>query len=220
MREPRNAKGLRLLASEHGWETESVGQEFYFILRFTRAGHKLAALWYDGKEGFQGAYAHPHAPRWPMIVFNFNQLKQVLAIPADDFEYPSVVEEVDDVRENMRWELEYLGTYLSGHPLDFVNMRKYPDVMLGSEFEPDMVQPDGRVQALGLIDELDKKVSRHGNPWARFLITDLTGAFRCLAFGKVVNHLSAGTLVHVHGKVELRDEELTLIVNRVTEVSW
>lgn len=217
MQTPRNAKVVQKLAEGNGWETEPVALGSLFVLRIRRDEHQVAGLW--AEDGFVGGYANPYAPRWPLIRFNYPQLREVLGIARDDFEYPEIVEEPDEVRQNMLWELEYLGYYLSRHPLEFVNMAQFPDVIPGSEFE-DLAHPGQWAQVLGLVEEADIKTSRRGNPWARFVITDLTGAVRCLAFGSLVKGLANGALVHAKGKPELRDEELTLIVNKITEVSW
>jgi hypothetical protein len=218
MESPRTAKSLITLAEANGWTTEAVPLQELYVLRFTRDGHRIGGLW-NKEDGFQGGYANPYAPRWPLVRFNYPQLKEVLQIPRDDFEWPEIVEQPDDMRQNMRWEREQLGYYLSGHPLGFVNMARFPDIVLADEFE-DLARPGQWVQVLGLVEEADIKTSRRGNPWARFVITDLTGLVRCLAFGKITKGLVNGALVHAQGKPELRDEELTLIVSKTTEVSW
>jgi hypothetical protein len=215
---PRTAKSLIALAEDNGWTTEAVPLQELYILRFTRDGHRIGGLWSKG-DGFRGGYANPYAPRWPLVRFSYPQLKEVLRIERDDFEYPPIVEEPDDVRQNMEWEREYLGYYLSGHPLEYVNMGQYPDVVQGDEFE-ELADPGRWIQVLGLVEEADIKTSRRGKPWARFVITDLSGVVRCMAFGEVAARLTNGALVHARGKPELRDEALTLIVTKTVEVSW
>jgi hypothetical protein len=214
---PRGAANILRVAGLHGWTVETLvasGDEGeLFVLRMRRNGHLIAATWLDGH--FDTAL-----PQWPRVEFNTKELREVLAIPPDDFEYPPYPPRIeDDVRENMRWEREFLGYYLSRHPLEFVNMRAFPNVVDADKFE-EYVGPGQRAEVLGLAEEVDAKISRRGNPWVRFIITDLTGLVRCMAFGKTVKQLANGALIHAKGKVEVRDEEQTLIVTRVEEVSW
>lgn len=214
---PRGAATILRTAGAHGWTVETLvaqGDEGeLFVLRMSRGGHMVAATWQDGH--FDSAL-----PAWPRVKFNSRELKQLLMIPEDDFEYPPyppVIE--DDVREKMRWEREYLGYYLSRHPLEFVNTRRFPNVIDADKFD-DYTGPGQHVELLGLAEEVDAKMSARGNPWARFVLTDLTGLVRCMAFGRTVKDLANGALVHVRGKVEVRNEAQTLIVTKVTEVAW
>lgn len=216
---PRNVKGLVRLAGEKGWATEQVPLGGHFVLRLTRDGHRVAALWSED-DGFQGAYANPYAPRWPLIRFNYDQLREVLGIEPDDFEYPAFDEEPDDVRQNMQWEREYLGHYLTRHPLEFVNMRKFPRVIQADQFE-ELAHPGEWIELLGLVEDAEVKKSRRtGTSWARFGISDLSGIVPCFAFGKVAEGLDNGAVVHVRGKPEERDESLSLVAMKITEVVW
>ena len=79
--------------------------------------------------------------------------------------------------------------------------------------------PDGQqVTVAGLITNVDRRVSKKGNPWAIVTIEDLESSIQCMFFGKVYEaaapELAVDTVVQIRGQVERRDETVSL---RATE---
>lgn len=222
---PQGGRAIHNLALREGWGAEIVPGEGAAMLRLHRPGVLIAGIW-TKTGGFQGAWARPWGPGGLPAKYNVNQLREILAIPADEFQWPPdplLDQEPDDVRENMALEREYLGAYLTRHPLEFVSMRRYPDVISTFDLleqEDDLIGE--RLQLLGLIENATvARAKRSGNWWAGFSLTDLTpGVVRCLAFGQVAQRIDEGALMHLRGKLERRDESPVFIAYQADEVTW
>ena len=79
--------------------------------------------------------------------------------------------------------------------------------------------PDGQqVTIAGLITNVDRRVSKKGNPWAIVTVEDLESSIQCMFFGKVYEaaapELAVDTVVQIRGQVEKRDETVSM---RATE---
>jgi DNA polymerase-3 subunit alpha len=114
-----------------------------------------------------------------------------------------------DSRERLSREKEVLGFYVSENPLD-----RYRDIIplvineeLG-ELEKD--SHEGYVRVAGLASELSKKVSRKGEPYARFVLEDLSGRMEMMifpsAYQKTIHQIEPDQLLIVEGFIDRRDE--------------
>ena len=80
--------------------------------------------------------------------------------------------------------------------------------------------PSGQqVTLAGLITNVDRRVSKKGNPWAIVTIEDMESSIQCMFFGKVYEAASTeliqDAVVQVRGQVEVRDETVSM---RATEM--
>ena len=94
--------------------------------------------------------------------------------------------------ERLAWEKEYLGLYVSDHPLG--EMREYleanatPLERLGTDPQ---YRDGNRVTIGGLVTTVKKMVDKNGRTWAAFTLEDLTGSLEVLAFAKTFDKCSA-----------------------------
>ncbi len=124
-----------------------------------------------------------------------------------------------DKSTKLNFEREMLGLYVSDHPLSglasvLVGLR---DISIAKLVDSAQAMDDGNVRTVtiaGLITNVDRRVSRKGNPWAIVTVEDLESSIQCMFFGKVYEaslaDLSIDTLVKIRGQVEVRDETVSM----------
>ena len=232
---PRSAPAIVKLADEHGWRVRTVTSpsDGRYGLELVRGSTKLQALWVDGKT--KGGRVILDAPVYSI---NLEQLKTYIA---DEPEWETrtlndIIEkdlralsetEPDTQRERMHAEYEYLGTFLSGHPLDQISPTLYPDTVNVSELEE--MDINGRytwnegdeLQFIGMVEELDiKRAKRSKSIFAIFSLTDQSGSVRCVAFGDGYQEMKNGMLIWVKGSVSERNELREFRVKTARELTW
>ena len=126
-----------------------------------------------------------------------------------------------DKKTKLNFEREMLGLYVSDHPLSgmqsiLVSLREMSIALL---IDRAGSMPDGQqVTIAGLITNVDRRVSKKGNPWAIVTVEDLESSIQCMFFGKVYEaaapELAVDTVVQIRGQVEKRDETVSM---RATE---
>lgn len=221
---PKTAKTVAKLAHKNGWSVAvhlSSGHNFpikdYVALLFRRGEVQVGAFWHDGR--YHAAVVH-----FPPMKLIQRDLKDLLATPVEEFgfdEWPPKIP--DDPAENLRGEYEMCGYYISGHPLDHVNMATYPDVVDAVRItEEDSVFGIGeRVQVLGIVEEPTVTKTRRNQTWIAFFgISDRTGLVRCFGFGEEYKQMDAGSLVHVKGVIDERNGDRQIKVRTAREISW
>ena len=127
-----------------------------------------------------------------------------------------------DKKTKLNFEREMLGLYVSDHPLSgmqsiLVSLR---EMSIAHLIDRAGSMPDGQqVTIAGLITNVDRRVSKKGNPWAIVTVEDLESSIQCMFFGKVYEaaaaELAVDAIVQIRGQVELRDETVSL---RATEM--
>ena len=98
-----------------------------------------------------------------------------------------ILPDCDDFGRGQRlaWEKEYIGLYVSDHPLS--PLREYLEsaAIPLSKITEDKVLADGaRVTVGGLVTTAQKRVDKNGRNWAIFTLEDLTGSIEVLTFAK------------------------------------
>ena len=144
----------------------------------------------------------------------------------DDSAMGDAMVQVPDVEEwdkktKLNFEREMLGLYVSDHPLSgmqsvLVSLR---EMSIAHLIDRAGSMPDGQqVTIAGLITNVDRRVSKKGNPWAIVTVEDLESSIQCMFFGKVYEaaapELAVDTVVQIRGQVEKRDETVSM---RATE---
>ncbi len=121
-------------------------------------------------------------------------------------------------REILEMEKEYLGFYLSGHPLSSVlpQLRLYisSDILTCLES-----QKEEKVALGGLVTRLRQNVTKKGEMMASFILEDLTGGIEVLVFPRVYMHtyaLSNDQVIVVVGRYIIRDEERKIFAEKIT----
>ncbi|MBP1762857.1 MAG: DNA-directed polymerase, partial [Firmicutes bacterium] len=123
-----------------------------------------------------------------------------------------------DSRELLSREKEVLGFYVSENPLD-----RYRDIipLIISEELGDLEKDnhEGYVRVAGLASELSKKVSRKGEPYARFVLEDLSGRMEMMifpsAYQKTIHQIEPDQLLIVEGFIDRRDETQKISVRNI-----
>ena len=125
-----------------------------------------------------------------------------------------------DKKTKLNFEREMLGLYVSDHPLSgmqsiLVSLREMSIAHLIDAREACRT-PAGDDR--GTITNVDRRVSKKGNPWAIVTVEDLESSIQCMFFGKVYEaaapELAVDTVVQIRGQVEKRDETVSM---RATE---
>ncbi len=105
-----------------------------------------------------------------------------------------VLPEVEDApsEKKLLWEKEYVGLYISDHPLnplvDFLDQNAVP---LGKITDGGGFSDGARLTIGGLATKVQKRVDKNGRNWAIFALEDLTGSMEVLAFAKIYDKCGA-----------------------------
>lgn len=87
--------------------------------------------------------------------------------------------------QKLAWEKEYVGLYISDHPLnplsDYLEQHAVP---LGKISESGGFGDGARLTIGGMATKVQKRIDKNGRSWAIFQIEDLTGSMEVLAFAK------------------------------------
>lgn len=127
-----------------------------------------------------------------------------------------------DKKTKLNFEREMLGLYVSDHPLSgmqsvLANLREMSIAHLIDRAKG--MEERSQVTLAGLITNVDRRVSKKGNPWAIVTIEDMESSIQCMLFGKVYEanaaDLAVDSVIQIRGMVEVRDETVSL---RATEM--
>lgn len=144
-----------------------------------------------------------------------------------DAEYEKILSSLDEkepytTRELLRLEKEYLGFYLSGHPLDHYHAEiRKRQALLVSELG---FQQSSAVRVAGAISNLKEKMTQKKQLMYTFLLEDALGAVECICFptsaALLQGQLQNDACVIVVGQIRHRQkneesENLELIVFQV-----
>ena len=87
--------------------------------------------------------------------------------------------------QRLAWEKEYIGLYVSDHPLS--PLREYLEsvaIPLAKITEEKVLADGARVTVGGIVTTAQKRVDKNGRAWAIFTLEDLTGQIEILTFAK------------------------------------
>ncbi|WP_242848790.1 helix-hairpin-helix domain-containing protein [Syntrophomonas palmitatica] len=123
-----------------------------------------------------------------------------------------------DNQEKLRREKEVLGFYVSANPLD-----AYRDILscITTHQLADLqnITEDEYVRVAGTVLNLNRRVSRKGDSYARFDLEDLSGRMEVMvfpsAFRQNMERLNADQAVIVEGFLDTRDETPKLSLRRL-----
>jgi DNA polymerase-3 subunit alpha len=126
-------------------------------------------------------------------------------------------EEWED-KHKLALEREMLGLYVSGHPLNGVAhlLAAQVDTHIPAILNGD-VPNEAQVRVGGILASVNRRVNKNGMPWASAQLEDLTGGIEVMFFPHTYSTFGAeitdDTVVIVSGKVNARDDRLSLIAN-------
>ncbi len=123
-------------------------------------------------------------------------------------------------REILDMEKEYLGLYLSGHPLSSVLSQIQPftssDILTCLEGEEEK-----KVALGGLVTGFRQNMTKKGEMMASFVLEDLTGGIEVLIFPRVfaqINAIGNDQVIVVVGRYNIRDEEKKIFAEKITKL--
>lgn len=130
----------------------------------------------------------------------------------------SKIEGEMDSRELLIREKEVLGFYVSENPLD--QYKEMISLITSAELgDLEKDTHEGYIRVAGLASELSKRVSRKGEPYARFVLEDLSGRMEMMifpsAYQKTINKIETDLLLIIEGFIDRRDETPKISVRNV-----
>jgi DNA polymerase-3 subunit alpha len=130
-----------------------------------------------------------------------------------------VMKESPDVpkEQKLLWEKELLGVYVSGHPLDAFKNE------IESRTTITQIKNDGRngipVVTAGMIESVRELLTKKGDRMAFIQLSNLEDTIEMVAFPEVFQTnkdlLVPGTCVAVKGKLSIRNEQPSVMVDRL-----
>jgi len=138
----------------------------------------------------------------------------------DDLEEGVILPQIPDFpeREILDMEKEYLGIYLSGHPLSSV-LPQLQDHMSSDILTCLEGEEEKKVSLGGLVTGFRQHVTKKGEMMASLVLEDLTGGIEVLVFPRVYAQtcaLSNDQVIVVVGKYIIRDEEKKIFAEKIT----
>ncbi len=134
-------------------------------------------------------------------------------------EYPDYTD-----NEKFRFEKQFVGFYLTGHPLEEYRelIEKFTNLSFGddvSEVEFDKLNP---AKMCGVINDLQIKISKRGKKFVVFRLADFYSSGECIAFESLYEAneslFKEDTPVLVEGKAEENGDKIKLVVDNIYNV--
>ena len=121
-------------------------------------------------------------------------------------------------REKLGWERELMGVYLSEHPLSSVAGEIGADTTLCGQIDAELAGQN--VVVVGMVGSVRQLFTRDRRPFASVIIEDLGGQVEVMVWPRVYADTSElwqeGNILHVEGKVRLKDDRIQLNCDRVS----
>lgn len=126
-----------------------------------------------------------------------------------------------DNQEKLSREKDVLGFYVSANPLD--RYRAIIEMVTTNEIAAlDMSGDQEYVRLAGIPVNLSKKISRKGDPYARFFLEDLSGRIEVMlfpaAYRQCIDQIKPDAAIIVEGFLDRRDEQPKISLRRVQEL--
>lgn len=132
--------------------------------------------------------------------------------------------------QKLLWEKELLGVYVSGHPLEQFKEELDKRTAIGyikqaveEKLEMPIVQMKGNVATAGMIEAVKELLTKKGDRMAFVQLSNLTHTIEMVAFPEVYmtykDLLVAGTCVAIKGKLSIRNEEPSILIDKVKNLA-
>lgn len=122
-----------------------------------------------------------------------------------------------EMEQKLLWEKEYLGLYVSAHPLD-----RYKQVLAGyTAINTLSAEHSGKPVTIGgLISKFKRTLTKKNDPMAFFTLQDPTGDVEVLVFPKTMIQalpfIDLDKIVQVNGKISDKDGEMKIIAEEIS----
>ena len=131
--------------------------------------------------------------------------------------------ETIDKREQLRWEKELLGFYVSDHPLREL-MATLQNIVTHSTLELEEnkeLHKDKQVRVAGLVNDIRVIQTKKGDSMAIVTIEDTQGMLSCVMFPRTwaqyKDAVELDRVAIIRGKADIRRDEMQVIVEDVTQ---
>ena len=120
--------------------------------------------------------------------------------------------------EQLRYERDLIGFYVSGHPLDgfAAETRTFASCTLG---DASSIPHESDQTAIGIITEVTRRTTKSGRPIAFVTLEDTTGQAEVVLFAQTLEragqHLEVDEVVMVRGKAETSRGDLKLVAKEI-----
>jgi len=123
--------------------------------------------------------------------------------------------------EEIQWEKELLGMYISDHPLNSHKHLLKNEVTLIKDLNANKI--NRKVKIAGIINKITKFITKSGSPMLFVTIEDLTGRIEILVFASILERnpiiWQEGKIVLLTGRLSDKDEQLKILCDEAEELS-
>lgn len=120
--------------------------------------------------------------------------------------------------DQLAWEKDLLGLYISGHPLE-----KFKEKLEKRDSDirriKTQLHPGMTAVVAGIVEEVKEIMTKKNDPMAFVRIADFSGTIECVIFPKVYTtykeHLVADKCIALKGRLNDRNQQISLLVEKV-----
>ena len=122
----------------------------------------------------------------------------------------------------LAFEREYLGLYVSDHPLNGIEhiLSAQAQATIGAVVGEDGPKDGEFVTLAGLITTVQLKRTKNGDPYARVILEDMVGSVECVFFPKsymtVSTMLAPDTVAVIRGRLKRNEETTEILAQEMT----
>ncbi|QDO88330.1 DNA polymerase III subunit alpha [Ornithinimicrobium ciconiae] len=122
----------------------------------------------------------------------------------------------------LAFEREYLGLYVSDHPLNGIEhiLTANASATIGAIVSEDGPQDGEFVTVAGLMTSVQLKRTKNGDPYARVMLEDLVGSIECVFFPKsymtVSTMLAPDTVAVIRGRFKRSEDTTEILAQELT----
>ena len=124
------------------------------------------------------------------------------------------------LEEKLAWEKEFLGVFVSGHPLDLVESKILPRYKIADLYPlSDLSSP---VEILGLVSEIKKVITKNGTQMLFVKVEDQTGSIEVIVFPDILEKTfllwQKNKILLIRGELTKKESEPKIICQSVESV--
>jgi len=123
-------------------------------------------------------------------------------------------------KEEIQWEKELLGMYISDHPLNSHKKSLNKDIIQIKDITKDKINK--RIKIAGVINKISKFITKKGQIMLFVGIEDLTGKIEALVFANTLEKNPSvwqeGKIIELTGRLSDKDDEFKILCDEVKEL--
>jgi DNA polymerase-3 subunit alpha len=122
--------------------------------------------------------------------------------------------------EEIQWEKELLGMYISDHPLNSHKFLLKDEVTLIKDLDKSKINK--KVKIAGAINKITKFITKSGSPMLFVALEDLTGKIEALVFASILDRnpiiWQEGKIILLNGRLSDKDEQFKILCDEAEEL--